>query len=97
MDVKEESDIDSLFRKGGTTMTSRVIIHATIAEYNQFFDHDDLVSVRTGDLSPYILQDGRRIFLCTIRHPELTVEIPDRKVFSSIGQLKKFINKHRED
>ena len=75
-------------------MTSRVTIHATIAEYNEFLNHDELVSVRVGDMSPYILPDDRRIFWCIIRHPELDKQIPDYKVFDTIKQLKDYIKKY---
>lgn len=74
--------------------TYDVTIHADVAEFNKFFEHDNLVSVRVYDMSPYILQDGRRIFRCTLRHPELSVSM-ERKVFHSIEQLKRYINKYK--
>lgn len=77
-------------------MTSyNVVVHASNEEFAEFFDHDHQISVRTYERSPYTLQDGRSIFVCTIRHQELTHPIPDHKVFDSIQSLRKYIWKYK--
>ena len=72
-----------------------IIIHATEAEFKKFSESDKLVSVRQYEISPYILQDNRRIFVCTIRHHELEHTIPRYKVFDSINTFKNYIKKYK--
>ena len=72
-----------------------VTIHATIDEFMDFMDNDHQIKVNSYVISPYILQDGRRIFVCDITHQPIDPGIPEYKVFESINSLRQYINRFK--